>query len=852
MVGHWLVIATIKGLDNGAFEDVKKSRNMLTQINSRLRNMIGLICIIAMMTGSAQSLKHPVIYITQQEREQVLKKIKEYDWAKSIVGQLHQNVDPKLKRHRTHPAAIIDSVPPFSNGTQNRSEQDAAPLASEHYNMLKLASEAGMLYYLSQREEYAQLAADIIQVYIEELAPRSPETTTITGNAFFDPRTTYPHLALAYDFIHAYITKQGVRVYSSKQGNQIPFDNEKAQKALHNMVGNVLQEYGKPDVHGQVVSNHPILTSPGALFSILCIEDDLERERMFNIFWKKGTAHQNSFKNTILPIFSEQGLWPESLSYGFMPIVSMNLNIIDRVKPELNVTSKTKHIFNGSFLYDYLRYPDRRFVRYGDSKRNNDYSANNYRYALHVAQRRGYTDIEKKAKKALRQAYYAQGGYSPNMTGNGPYDQYPHLQLFWGIDIPEHLDKNIDFNMKSVIIDHAGIALQRNYVEKNNELYGLCGIIGGAHYVHSHLTGISMELYGAGYVMSPNAGLPPTVAERQIPLHEHYFRLYAGSNTVVVNGTSHGLDKGSWKGKANVWQNTVVNRAAEPKHLEEGIAEEFSFATQFLDDTVNKVTQERTLSTIRTGEKTGYYFDIFRSKANTVNKFHDYIYHNLGDSTRISNLDNEELPLKRTDRYQNDIGDVVKSPGWRYFENTKSTEVTESGIKIRFDIEFDGRYMHLFVPEGVPREYTKALAPPTREAKNGYVDKKTQVLVIRQKGEAWNRPFIGVFEPSTQKKASVQKVEPLLDGENIVGAMVTSKVGDSLITDFIISQDNNNAIYKNKTLNLYFKGRFGIVRKTIYKNETNIILYIGEGDLLKFGTKELKSNQEQQGLLRLQ
>ncbi|MEQ9582969.1 MAG: hypothetical protein RIM68_12545, partial [Arenibacter sp.] len=109
-----------------------------------------------------------------------------------------------------------------------------------------------------------------------------------------------------------------------------------------------------------------------------------------------------------------------------------------------------------------------------------------------------------------------------------------------------------------------------------------------------------------------------------------------------------------------------------------------------------------------------------------------------------------------------------------------------------------------------------------------------------------------VFEPSTQKKASVQKVEPLLDGENIVGAMVTSKVGDSLITDFIISQDNNNVIYKNKTSNLYFKGRFGIVRKTIYKNETNIILYIGEGDLLKFGTKELKSNQEQQGLLRLQ
>ena len=97
-------------------------------------------------------------------------------------------------------------------------------------------------------------------------------------------------------------------------------------------------------------------------------------------------------------------------------------------------------------------------------------------------------------------------------------------------------------------------------------------------------------------VMAPNAGLPPTVSERQIPLHEHYFRLYAGNNTVVVNGSSHGRDEGSWKGRAHVWQNTVVNIAAEPQHLEEGIAPEFSFATQYLDDTVNNAEQQRTRS----------------------------------------------------------------------------------------------------------------------------------------------------------------------------------------------------------------------------------------------------------------
>jgi hypothetical protein len=351
--------------------------------------------------------------------------------------------------------------------------------------------------------------------------------------------------------------------------------------------------------------------------------------------------------------------------------------------------------------------------------------------------------------------------------------------------------------------------------------------------------------------MAPNAGLPPTVPERRIPLHEHYFRLYAGNNTVVVNGTSHGLDEGSWKGKANVWQNTVVNIAAEPKHLEEGIADEFSFATQFLKDTVNDAKQERTLSTIRTSETTGYYFDMFRSKSNGVNEFQDYIYHNIGDKTQMTDLADIELSVKKTDRYQNDIGDVVKSPGWRYFENTKTTELTSNALKVRFDIEYDNRHMHMFVPNGIEREYTQGLTPPTREAKNGYVDKKTQVLAIRQKGEAWDRPFIGVFEPSIQKKSSVQKVAPLLDDDKTVGAIVTSQVDDSIITDIIISQDDKNANFKSESLGLIFRGRFGIVRKIVKDDKVKVILYIGKGESLRFGTQELKANNENIGVLTM-
>lgn len=817
-----------------------------------IRLKIGLLRILMfsyLCTGTAQSLEHPIIFTTADERPQLLTTIASYDWAKAMVSQLHLQIDTIVTEHQKNPEAFIKAIPPFSFDHGGYSEKEASFLATAHNKVLMTASQAGMLYYLTQDQAYAQLAADILTVYIDELAPKTPQTTTICGNEFYDPRTTYPHFAVAYDFIYDFLKKNGTTTYSSKLKTSVRFDNNKAQQALGNMIGNVLQEYGKPDIHGQRVSNHPILTAPGALFMILCIEDDTERERLFQIFWEEGTGHQNSFKNTILPLFSDQGLWPESLSYGFMPIVSMVLNIVDRIKPEMQVTENSKHIFNGSFLYDYLRYPDRRFVRYGDSKRNNDFTENNYRYALDIAERRGYQDIKQKAQLALHQAYEAKGGYAPVINKEGTFDQYQHLQLFWGHPIPEDLDSSINFDKKTVVINHAGIALQRNYALENNEKYGLCGIIGGAHYVHSHLTGISMELYGTGYVMAPNAGLPPTVAERQIPLHEHYFRLYAGNNTVVVNGSSHGLDEGSWKRKANVWQNTVVNIAAEPKHLEEGIADEFSFASQFLDDTVNNATQERTLSTIRTSNTTGYYFDMFRSKSNGENKFHDYIYHNIGDKTHIFDSKRNVLPLQKTDRYQNDIGDVVKSPGWRYFEETKTTGATDIAVKVRFDIEYDDTYMHLFVPDGVTREYTQALAPPTREAKNGYVDKKTQVLAIRQQGEAWDTPFITIFEPSKNQNASVQKVAPVKDGAKTIGAIVTSKVGNTQITDIIIAQDDPDSFYENKALGLRFKGRFGIVRTTEDKGVTEVILYIGEGASLNYGKKEIKTSTDKTAVL---
>ncbi|MEQ8239633.1 MAG: T9SS type A sorting domain-containing protein [Cyclobacteriaceae bacterium] len=791
--------------------------------------------------ATAQSLEHPVIFATSDDRAQVLELIDNYPWAQSLKDQMEKRVAPKLSIHQSSPKSLLKGIAAFAQD-DNLSEAAARNGAGSHNSFLSTAAESGLLYYLTGDEKYARLSADIIAHYVAALASREASKTSISGNYFYDPRTTYGHFAIAYDFVYNFLNKPDTKVFELSTETYENFNNTEAQQAIKNIVGNALAESAGADTHGKTISNHPVLTAPGVLFPILCVEDDTERERLFDVFWNVGTKRQNSFKNTILPMFGEQGIWPEALSYSFMPNVSLVLNIVDRLKPELNSVEDNIKVLEGGFLFDYLRNPDRRFVRYGDSKRENDATGTLYRYTLNLAERKGLETIANQAKVALKQAYDLEGGYQPQIP-NSIFDNYQsYSQLLWGVPIPESTDDNIDFNKPTVVIKHAGVALQRNYVEEENENYGLCGIIGGAHYVHSHASGLAMELYGSGYVMGANGGLANTLAERQSPEHTGYFWRHAGNNTIIVNGTSHGIQSGAWKSNSDIWMNTTINIAAEPKHLEEPINQNFSFATQFLDDKVNRCEQQRTLSTIRTSPTTGYYFDMFRSRSLAQNNFHDYVYHNLGDYTAITNQAGEELDLTSTDRYQTDIGDTHKSPGWRFFENTQVTQLTDEAINVRFDISYNDRAMHLFIPSGSSREYTKALGPATREAKNGYVKKKTQIIAIRQSGEAWKNPFVAIFEPTIGKESSVKSVEHLYSGDTIVGAKVISEIEGGKVIDYIICTEGASNEFRLPEIELYFKGHFAIARFQTINDITDTVLYVGAGSSLSFYEQEKDSS----------
>ncbi len=800
-----------------------------------------ILLLLAPIATFAQSLEHPIIWTTKGEKQEILTKINRNEWASSVVDQLHEKIDATVEKHISNPSLVLRDIPKIEESYKTYSDADGVAPASAHNAVLRNATYASILYFLYGDEKYAQYGADVIMYYMNELSQRTPQTTSISGSGFFDPRTTYNNIALTYDFLYDYLNTSGRKVYDVAKGEYVDYDNDTAQRAITNIVGDALQEYGKPDVYGSMISNHPILTAPGVLYSILCVEDDTERERLLDVFWDKGTKHQSSFKRTILPMFGEQGSWPEALSYSFMPNVTMVLNILDKLKPEMNLALDYNYLFDGNFLFDNLRAPDRRFVRYGDSHRGVDLTETLYRISMDVATRHNFKELTQKAAVALQQKHQADGGFKPVVT-NGTFDNITALvTLFLCEELPEVKEK-IDFQKPTVIVNHAGVALQRNYVEKNNEEYGLCGIIGGGFYVHSQATGITMELYGSGYFMTSGGALPETLKERKEPLHMNYYVRHAGNNTMIVNGTTHGGTRKEWRRDGHLWQNTAVNIASEPKHLEDPINKNFSFATQRLDDEENKCEQERTLAILRTSETTAYYLDIFRSKSLVENKFHDYIYHNIGDRTVITDTKNKEFKYSLTDRFDNEIGDGVQSPGWCYYDSpAEVTKLTSAGVNVRYDVDFDKRYMHMIMPSGIEREYAKTLAPPIREAKNGYDKKKSQLLAIRQYGEAWDKPYVVVLESSKSKDSSVQSVANLMSDGVVVGAEITSKVGNKQIVDIVICQGCNDAKFEDSKRKIYFEGRYGVVRLIDGKVAE---LYIGDGKKLSMGECSIATNGE--------
>lgn len=320
---------------------------------------------------------------------------------------------------------------------------------------------------------------------------------------------------------------------------------------------------------------------------------------------------------------------------------------------------------------------------------------------------------------------------------------------------------------------------------------------------HQHANGISLELYGKGYVLGPDAGIGRTLYSG-LDYLEYYSQMPA-HNTVVVDGVSSYpvmMSQHAFKVVASypeVSKEQPASKKLSEKKLsiqkDSELKDKITYATVSFIEPETQAQQQRTTAIVKTSAKGGYYIDVFRSKKKEGgDKTHDYFYHNLGQEMKVMDATSgQPLDMKPTEELAFAGGHLY---AYSYIYDKKSAEMQNS-VKTQFVTKIlddkvveamDGQReitMTMWMKKDENRTIFQALSPVNLEYERmpnqPYKVDGQPVLtfVARQKGEAWNHPFVCVYEPSSDTEPSdIASVDYFTPSEpSAVGIIVKLKDG---------------------------------------------------------------------------
>jgi autotransporter-associated beta strand protein len=788
----------------------------------------------------------PFIWVRDSEKAGILARISGNAWATSVYNGMVARVAADLASHQADRDTFLRQLPivdwaaatPKFKTIPAYAESTVRFPAEAKFND---ALDCAVLYYLTGDAGYARCAGDILHNAVKTLLPVAASTSTGNGGWIFqsdllkEARVTGNQLPIVYDFLYSWL--QGNQVYDVKTAGMVNFNFTNAQSVFR-------KYYQLTRDHGQKDSNWSALMATTMLNNLLALDDSAERATALQVYLTTGTSRQASLQYDYRHYTEEGDIWPESLQYAGAvgSIRSTHMVLLERVDPSLNLFDAYPNLPLSLPRISYLRYPNGEQIMFGDGGRaGTDGPFFQYELVYQHALARGRTDLTSFFGSLINGAV-ADGNYNRSTLKNYSTlgTQTEPLQLLW--QAASLAEPAVTPELpRTDRLPFAGIALQRNPSPAGSSTYGLMGFVGGAAHVHSHASGMSMELFGMDEVMGSKSGTESYGST----INENYYRVFASNNTVVVNGASRG--EGGWGGFGI---NTVQTVAMEPQPFANAVSPDFSFTcSSFADDkgTLAEGTQQRTLAIVRSSPTTGFYVDLFRSKSTVTNRtattldgpvtnqYHDYIYRNIGETAVDLRADGVTLPLVgQANRFQNDIGDANDQPGWRYFTNTVVSYPTSASVRAQFVATVSGtpRYMDMHMPAVASREYAKVDSPAILDAPSPYHSRVAPTLVVRQIGEAWNKAFATVYEPHFGSTGgTVQNVSQLLRGGIVVGVKVESTVGLKNTVHYILSNPAAGETFTDAVAGLSFTGRFGIAADN---GDGTTTLYLGEGSSMAY------------------
>ena len=671
------------------------------------------------------------------------------------------------------PDRPMESVHPSKTGRN---------IESLNCEILGIARDAAFLYWMTEEEKFAKLAAGVFDTYMTGIYYRNVPVDlnhghqqTLVGLTSFEViHEDALHIAVPlYDFLYDYLKanyQQKMEIYAGA-----------FKKWADNIIANGVPHNNWDLLQARFIMNVGLVLEDNKAYA-----DGKGREYYIDYVMNRSSIRQWSLTRLAEYGFdSKTGIWAECPGYSSV-VINDYANFVNQFDNNLRYDLvKAMPVLSKAVATtpQYL-FPNRMICGFGDThpgylntnffvrmiqnaQANGKKEQEDYFTALLKCLNPGAGN-EKEEKKNVRVSVNS-------FFEDKPLTLNPEVQAG---KIEEYVSPLFHAPNVSWLVQRNGMDPRSSLMISQN----------GSEGNHMHANGISMELYGKGYVLGPDAGIGLFLYSGLD--YAEYYSQFPSHNTVCVDGIS---SYPVMKSNHSFELLSCFPASAEPG----GEFTSVTYSNLYFREPESRADQTRMMSIVTTAPETGYYVDVFRSrKEKGGDKMHDYFYHNLGQTLTLTAADGTDLNLQPTEELAF-AGAHLYAYSYLY---DKKVAATGKDVKATFTIDMkdkggDDISMNLWMKGEPDREVFTALSPMTEGLSRtpgmpyNIKEQPTLTFVARQHGEAWNRPFVAVYEPSTRKEPSAIQAVSYFDAEetaltDFAGICVKSKSGR---TDHIFS-----------------------------------------------------------------
>ena len=671
------------------------------------------------------------------------------------------------------PDRPMESVHPSKTGRN---------IESLNCEILGIARDAAFLYWMTEEEKFAKLAAGVFDTYMTGIYYRNVPVDlnhghqqTLVGLTSFEViHEDALHIAVPlYDFLYDYLKAnypQKMEIYAGA-----------FKKWADNIIANGVPHNNWDLLQARFIMNVGLVLEDNKAYA-----DGKGREYYIDYVMNRSGIRQWSLTRLAEYGFdSKTGIWAECPGYSSV-VINDYANFVNQFDNNLQYDLvKAMPVLSKAVATtpQYL-FPNRMICGFGDTHQGY-LNTNFFVRMIQNAQANGKKEQEDYFTALLKCLNPGAGNEKAEKKNvrvsvnsffeDKPLTLNPEVQAG---KIEEYVSPLFHAPNVSWLVQRNGMDPRSSLMISQN----------GSEGNHMHANGISMELYGKGYVLGPDAGIGLFLYSGLD--YAEYYSQFPSHNTVCVDGIS---SYPVMKSNHSFELLSCFPASAEPG----GEFTSVTYSNLYFREPESRADQTRMMSIVTTAPETGYYVDVFRSrKEKGGDKMHDYFYHNLGQTLTLTAADGTDLNLQPTEELAF-AGAHLYAYSYLY---DKKVAATGKDVKATFTIDMkdkggDDISMNLWMKGEPDREVFTALSPMTEGLSRtpgmpyNIKEQPTLTFVARQHGEAWNRPFVAVYEPSTRKEPSAIQAVSYFDAEetaltDFAGICVKSKNGR---TDHIFS-----------------------------------------------------------------